>query len=78
MEMSKRFYILTSASRMIGILRKLKNVFSRRSFNKIYVSIVRPVLEYSCIVWDGCTVEQHNSLEKLQKEAPRIVTGLTK
>ena len=70
--------ILTSASRMIGIMRKLKYVFSRRSLNQIYVSYVRPVLEYLCIVWDGCTVEQQNSLEKLQNEAARIVTGLTK
>ena len=70
--------ILTSASRMIGIMRKLKYVFSRRALNQIYISYVRPVLEYSCVVWDGCTVEQRNSLEKLQNEAARIVTGLTK
>ena len=70
--------ILTSASRMIGIMRKLKYVFSRRSLNQIYVSYIRPVLEYSCVVWDGCTVAQQNSLEKLQNEAARIVTGLTK
>ena len=70
--------ILTSASRMIGIMRKLKYVFSRRSLNQIYISYVRPILEYSCIVWDGCTVEQRESLEKLQNEAARIVTGLTK
>ena len=70
--------VLTSASRMIGIMRKLKYVFSRRSLNQIYISYIRPILEYSSIVWDGCTVEQQNSLEKLQNEAARIVTGLTK
>ena len=70
--------ILTSASRMIGIMRKLKYVFSRRSLNQIYVTYVRPVLEFSSVVWDGCTIEQQNSLEKLQNEAARIVTGLTK
>ena len=70
--------ILTSASRMIGIMRKLKYVFSRRSLNQIYISYVRPILEYSCIVWDGCTVEQWESLQKLQNEAARIVTELTK
>ena len=30
------------------------------------------------IVWDECTVEQRNSLDKLQNEIARIVTGLTK
>ena len=54
--------ILTSALRMIGIMRKLKYVFSRRSVNQIYVTYVRPVLEYSSIVWDGCTIEQNRLL----------------
>ena len=63
---------------MIGITRKLKYVFSRRALNQTYISFVRPVLEYSSVVWDGCTVEQQTSLEKLQNEAARIVTGLTK
>ena len=70
--------VLTSASRMIGIMRKLKYVFSRCALNQTYISFVRPVLEYSSVVWDGCTVEQQTSLEKLQNEAARIVTSLTK
>ena len=73
--------ILDRASRMIGIMRKLKYykyVFSRCALNQTYISFIRPVLEYASIVWDGCTVEQRNSLEKLQNEIARIVTGLTK
>ena len=69
--------ILSSASRIIGIMRKLKFDFSRRALNQIYISYVRPLLEYSSIVWDGCTIEQSSSLEKNQNEASRIVTGLT-
>ena len=59
-------------------MRKLKYVFSRRALNQTYISFVRPVLEYSSVVWDGCTVEQQTSLEKLQNEAAKIVSGLTK
>ncbi|MEW8548105.1 MAG: reverse transcriptase family protein, partial [Candidatus Thiodiazotropha sp.] len=70
--------ILDRASRMIGVMRKLKYVFSRRSLNQTYISFIRPVLEYASIVWDGCTVAQRDSLEKLQNEIARIVTGLTK
>lgn len=70
--------ILLSASKVIGIMRKLKYSFSRSALNQIYISYVRPILEYSSIVWDNCTVEQANSLEKLQNEAARIVTGLTR
>ena len=70
--------ILKSASKVIGIMRKLKYNFSRIALNQIYISYVRPLLEYSCIVWDGRTTEQSNTLEKLQNEAARIITGLTR
>ena len=74
--------ILKSASKIIGIMRKLKYNFTRKALNQIlnqiYLSYVRPLLEYSCVVWDGCTIDQSHSLEKLQHEAARIVTGLTR
>ena len=70
--------IVNSASKIIGIMRKLKYTFHRVALNQIYVSYVLPVLEYSAIVWDNCTAQNSNTLEKLQNEAARIVTGLTR
>lgn len=37
-----------------------------------------PILEYASVVWDGCTLSEKQSLEQLQYEAARIVTGLTR
>ena len=59
-------------------MRKLKFTFSRVALNQIYLSYLLPIIEYSCVVWDGCTVQDINSLQKLQNEAARIVTGLTR
>ena len=59
-------------------MRRLQFTLTRATLNQIYLSYVRPILEYSSIVWDGCTVVSSNSIEKLQNEAARIVTGLTK
>ena len=59
-------------------MRKLKYTFSRQALNQMYISYVRPLLEYSSIVWDGCTEQDKNTLELLQNEAARIVTGLTR
>ena len=42
--------IITSASKVLGIMRKLKINFSRTALNQIFVSYILPVLEYSCIV----------------------------
>jgi hypothetical protein len=50
---------------------------SRDFLENIYNTFIRPLLEYSCEVWDSCTVADAGRLEQLQLEAARIVTGLT-
>ena len=70
--------IIKSASEVIGVMRKLKFTFSHVALNQIYLSYLLPIIEYSCVVRDGCTVQDINSLQKLQNEAARIVTGLTR
>ena len=59
-------------------MRKLKFLLDRDSLQIIYVSFIRPILEYADIVWDNCTQYELNALEKIQIEAARIVTGTTK
>jgi hypothetical protein len=34
------------------------------------------MLEYACELWDGCSQQDSDNLEKFQIEAGRIVTGL--
>ena len=70
--------IISKSSKMLGILRKLKMLLSRKCLNSMYLSFIRPILEYADIVWDGCTEIESNRLEGIQKEAARIVTGLTR
>ena len=70
--------IIASATKVIGINCKLKYSFHRIALNQIYMSHVLPILEYPCTVWDGCTVQDCLALERLQNEAARTVTGLTR
>ena len=70
--------ILLSASKIIEIIRKLKYSFNRIALNQIYILYIRPIYEYSSIVWDNCTAEQASPLEKMQNEAARVVTGFTR
>ena len=70
--------IVASASKILGIMRKLKYSLNRQALNQIYMSYVLPILEYSSLVWDNCTDQEAETLEKLQREAARIVTGLTR
>ena len=70
--------LTTSASKVLGIMRKLKFKVSRKTLNQIYISFLRPKIEYASVVWDGCSQYEKDSLDKIQNEAARIVTGLTR
>ena len=59
-------------------MRKLKFTLDRRSLEIIYISFIRPLLEYGDVVFSNCTNEQILTLEKIQYEAARIVSGTTK
>ena len=61
--------ILTSAAKVVGIMRKLKFTFTRISLDQLYFSYVLPVLEYSSVVWDGCSLQDSYALDKRQNGA---------
>ena len=69
--------ILSSASKMLDVRRNLKYKVGRKAMNQIYVSFLRPLLEYAAIVCDGYTQYEKKQLERIQYEAARLVTGLT-
>lgn len=68
--------VCKSVSPKISMLRKLKYILKRDSLSKIYLTFIRPIMEYSCELWNGCGNELSEKLEKIQLEAARIVTGL--
>ena len=61
---------------MISVLRKYKYLLNRQTLLKIYVTFIRPVLEYASEVWDGCSKVEEDNIEKVQLEAARLITGL--
>ena len=71
-------YITSKAWQKIYVMRKLKFLLDRESLNRIYISFIRPTLEYADIVWNNCTQYEINQIEKVQQEAARIVTGATR
>jgi hypothetical protein len=68
--------VIESASKQLNVLRKLKCRLNRNYLEKIYLTFIRPVLEYASEVWDNCGQINSDRLEKVQLEAARIVTGL--
>ena len=70
--------ITEKAYRRLNILRKFKFILDKRTLETIYLTYIRPLLEYADVVWDSNTVSLSEKIEKVQIEAARIVTGATR
>ena len=70
--------IIEKSSRKINILRSLKFKLQRKSLEKMYFSFIRPVMEYADIIWSNCPQYIKESLENINLQAGRIITGATK
>ena len=44
--------IANSATKILGIMRKLKYYISRNALKQMYMSYLLPVVEYASVVWD--------------------------
>ena len=71
-------FIKDKAWARINIMRRLKYKLDRKSLESIYISFIRPLLEYGDTIWDNCTQYEKYELDKIQNEAARIATGATK
>ena len=70
--------ITTKAWPRLNLLRTLKFGVSRKSLLKMYISFVRPLLEYCDSVWDKATTESKKQLDAIYIEAASSITGATK
>ena len=70
--------LVSSANKILGSMQILKFKLKRQTLNQIYISYLRPILEYASIVWDNCAAYEKERLERIQYEAARVVTGLTR
>jgi putative component of membrane protein insertase Oxa1/YidC/SpoIIIJ protein YidD len=57
-------------------IRQLEYALNRHYLARIYLIFIRPMSEYVCELWNGCSQQESDNLEKLQLEAGRIVTYL--
>lgn len=70
--------ITKKAYARINILRKFKFILDRKTLEKIYLTFIRPLLEYGDVVWDHTSPSLIKKIENVQLEAARIVTGGTR
>lgn len=68
-------YVCAKANKQVGLLRRVSRILPRQAKEIIYTSFIRPILEYSSVVFDGCPQRLSNSLEAVQRQAALACTG---
>ena len=66
--------ISLKVSRSLGILNKVRYIFSKSILRTLYFTIIQPYFIYCNIAWGGATQTALNKLFYLQKRAVRIVS----
>ncbi|MFZ2538323.1 MAG: hypothetical protein WAX04_05435, partial [Oscillospiraceae bacterium] len=68
-------FICNKASQKLGLQRKYKRDLNRRVLIKLFHSMIRPVLDYGCCIYDNLTLNLINKLENINRRAAIICTG---
>ena len=65
----------SKANNTISFLKRNINISNKSIKDKVYVSLVRPTLEYASSVWDPYQQNDIHRLEMVQRRAARYVTN---
>ena len=67
--------VCSKARQILGLLyRRFYNYAEGDTLKQLYLSLIRPHLEYACPVWDPHTMKDKTLLENVQKFAFRMAT----
>ena len=70
-------FIAGKASRKIGLLRRLRFRLPRLVLRSLYLTCVRPTMEYACGAWAGVGSQDALRLERTQRAAARLIAGVS-
>ena len=70
-------YTCKRVSKRLGLLHKFKRKLNRATLSKLYLCLIRPIIEYCSVglCYDNLPIYDVNQLEKLQRRAAVICTG---
>ena len=65
-------YIVNKANKVLGVIKRSLGNDNRHAFSCLFKSLVRPILEYAAPVWSPYQIKDIDSLERVQRRAPRL------
>jgi hypothetical protein len=70
--------VSSKASKCVGLMRRVCRDIPRECLENLYTTMVRPILEYGGLLYDGSPIYQKAYLDKVQREAALVCTGAYK
>ena len=67
--------IAAKATKVLNVLRRTMFGCDLKARGRAYKAIVRPLLEYACVVWSPYTAKDVDLLEAVQRRAARWACG---
>jgi hypothetical protein len=64
------------ASKRLNLLEGLKFKLNRKTLSNLYKCLIRPLLEYADVLWDGCSDNENDLIEHVQYQSALVVTGV--
>ena len=64
------------ANKMTGIIKRNFKFMGDQVFLNLYKTLVRPHLEYSCVVWDPITLRDQRLVEGVQRRATKLIPNM--
>ena len=67
--------IIARASKRLTVMKRYRYCLPRKALETIYISMIRPILEYGDVLYDNCPLSTGRFLEQLQRQAALVCTG---
>ena len=64
--------VVKTANRVTGIIRRQFKYIGHEVFVNLYKSLVRPLVEYSSVVWSPSTIRDQKQIEGVQRRATKL------
>ena len=71
-------YICAKANKVLSLIRRTFGSNNPEGVSTAYKTLVRPILEYGCQVWNPYLVKHIKSIESIQRRATRVICGSEK
>ena len=69
-------FATNKANRVLGLIKKSFSYLNSDMLVRLYKSMVRPILEYGNIIWGPHYLMDQKKVEKIQRRATKLITGL--